>query len=113
MEIEKLKDMLLNAAGGQEGIRMCHEAADALERLQAENERLKKERDAAIRDISRILANIEEIRREHGVDDAYLDEELVDLCGFYCANNGYNCYKEGERCCCKNFKWNGEREDKP
>lgn len=41
MEIEKLKDMLRNAAGGPVGIQMCQEAADALERLQAENEKLK------------------------------------------------------------------------
>ena len=41
MEIEKLKDMLRNAAGGPVGIQMCQEAADALEQLQAENEKLK------------------------------------------------------------------------
>ena len=50
MEIEKLKDMLRNAAGGPVGIQMCQEAADALEQLQAENDRLKKERDAAVKD---------------------------------------------------------------
>lgn len=43
MEIEKLKDMLYNAAGGPVGIQMCQEAADALEQLQAENDRLKEE----------------------------------------------------------------------
>lgn len=43
MEIEKLKDMLRNAAGGSVGIQMCQEAADALEQLQAENDRLKEE----------------------------------------------------------------------
>lgn len=43
MEIEKLKDMLRNAAGGPVGIQMCQEAADALEQLQAENEKLKVE----------------------------------------------------------------------
>ena len=47
MEIEKLKDMLRNAAGGPVGIQMCQEAADALEQLQAENDRLRRERDAA------------------------------------------------------------------
>lgn len=41
MDIEKLKDMLRNAAGGPVGIQMCQEAADALEQLQAENEKLK------------------------------------------------------------------------
>lgn len=43
MEIEKLKDMLRDAAGGPVGIQMCQEAADALERLQAENDRLGAE----------------------------------------------------------------------
>ena len=51
MEIEKLKDMLRNAAGGPLGIQMCQEAADALEQLQAENDRLRRERDDAVKDI--------------------------------------------------------------
>lgn len=41
MDIEKLKDLLYNAAGGPVGIRMCHEAADAIEQLQTENDKLK------------------------------------------------------------------------
>ena len=41
MEIEKLKENLYNAAGGPVGIQMCHEAADAIEQLQAENDKLK------------------------------------------------------------------------
>lgn len=45
MEIEKLKDMLRNAAGGPAGIQMCQEAADALEQLQVELERVRVERD--------------------------------------------------------------------
>ena len=51
MEIEKLKDMLRNAAGGPVGIQMCQEAADALEQLQSENNRLRRERDDAIRQL--------------------------------------------------------------
>lgn len=43
LEIEKLKDMLRDAAGGPVGIQMCQEAADALEQLQAENDRLQAE----------------------------------------------------------------------
>lgn len=53
MEIEKLKDMLRNAAGGPVGIQMCHEAADSLEQLQAESDRLKREKDEAIRLLTR------------------------------------------------------------
>lgn len=47
VEIKNLKDMLRNAAGSPVGIQMCQEAADTLEQLQAENDRLKGERDAA------------------------------------------------------------------
>ena len=43
VEIKNLKDMLRNAAGGPMGIQMCQEAADALEQLQAENNRLGAE----------------------------------------------------------------------
>lgn len=56
LEIEKLKDMLRNAAGGPVGIQMCQEAADALEQLQAENDRLRRERDAAVSDLETIMA---------------------------------------------------------
>ena len=49
VEIKNLKDMLRNAAGGPVGIQMCQEAADALEQLQAENDRLKRERDAVLK----------------------------------------------------------------
>ena len=41
MDIEKLIEQLKSAAGGPEGIKMCHAAATALSTLQAENERLK------------------------------------------------------------------------
>ena len=77
MDIEKLKDMLRNAAGGPVGIQMCQEAADALEQLQAENDRLRRERDEAVKDLNAIIGDIEEIRRrkycrgrnEHGTVD--------------------------------------------
>ena len=51
VEIKNLKDMLRNAAGGPMGIQMCQEAADALEQLQAENDRLRRERGDAIRQL--------------------------------------------------------------
>ena len=51
MELEKLKDMLYNAAGGPVGIQMCHEAADAIEQLQKELDAIKRDRDAAIKDL--------------------------------------------------------------
>ena len=54
VEIKNLKDMLRNAAGGPMGIQMCQEAADALEQLQAENDRLRRERDAAVKEIPKV-----------------------------------------------------------
>ena len=102
MEIEKLKDMLRNAAGGPVGIQMCQEAADALEQLQAENDRLKDElekveaeRDAAVNDL-----NI--LRKRSGwkcyacfYDDHY-DRGVCAGCGY---NND------------NNWKWRGQKED--
>ena len=41
MDIEKLIEQLKSAAGGPEGIKMCHAAATALSTLQTENERLR------------------------------------------------------------------------
>lgn len=111
MEIEKLKDMLRNAAGGPVGIQMCQEAADALEQLQAENDRLKRERDAAVKDISDLIDEVEEIRRGYGIDDSDADKALADMCGNYCENEGDGCYIEGEKYHCENFKWRGPQKE--
>lgn len=55
MDIEKLIERLQNAAGGPEGIKMCHDAATTISALQAENaqlraelEQVKQESDAAV-----------------------------------------------------------------
>ena len=102
MEIEKLKDMLRNAASGPVGIQMCQEAADALEQLQAENDRLhdelekvEAERDAAVNDL-----NI--LRKRSGwkcyacfYDDHY-DRGVCAGCGY---NND------------NNWQWRGQKED--
>ena len=111
VEIEKLKDMLRNAAGGPVGIQMCQEAADALEQLQAENDRLKRERDAAVKDISDLIDEVEEIRRGYGIDDSDADKALADMCGNYCENEGDGCYIEGEKYHCENFKWRGPQKE--
>lgn len=111
LEIEKLKDMLRNAAGSPVGIRMCQEAADALEQLQTENDRLRKERDAAAEDLNAIIGDIEEIRQEYGVDNYDADSAFADLCENYCANKNHRCYVEAEKYRCNNFKWRGPKEE--
>lgn len=63
MNIEKLIESLQNAAGGPEGIKMCQAAATALSALQAENEKLR--------------AELEQVKRER---DA---AERVDQCGAF------------------------------
>ena len=94
------------------------DAADALSTLQAENEKLraeldsvKCERDAAIKDLFEIIGDIEEIRCGYGVDNADTDEAFAELCNGYCANAGNLCYEEGEHYRCKHFKWRGPKED--
>ena len=47
MDIEKLIEKLQNAAGGPEGIKMCHDAAIALSAQQAENEKMRAELEQA------------------------------------------------------------------
>ncbi len=88
MEIEKLKDMLRNAAGGPVGIQMCREAADALEQLQAENDRLKRERDAAVKDLNEFLS-------------------MDELCPIQCEW----CKWNGTYCDGKTPKWRGQKGD--
>ena len=76
------------------------DAADLLEKLNAE-------RDAAVKDISEIIGDIEEIRRGYGVDNADADNAFAYLCGNYCSNNSHRCYEESETYRCKHFKWRG------
>ena len=87
------------------------EAATALEQLQAENDRLRRERDAAVKDISDLIDEVEEIRRGYGIDDSDADKALADMCGNYCENEGNGCYIEGEKYHCENFKWRGPQKE--
>ena len=77
------------------------------EEVLADLARVTAERDAAVEDISAVLANAEEIRRGYGVDNADADAAFANLCGNYCAKCGNNCYKEAEDYRCKNFEWRG------
>lgn len=87
------------------------EAATALEQFQAENDRLRRDRDAAVKDISDLIDEVEEIRRGYGIDDSDADKALADMCGNYCENEGDGCYIEGEKYHCENFKWRGPQKE--
>ena len=87
------------------------QAVTMLEQLQAENDRLKRERDAAVKDISDLIDEVEEIRRGYGIDDSDADKALADMCGNYCENEGDGCYIEGEKYHCENFKWRGPQKE--
>lgn len=86
--------------------------------LRAENEKMrdeldsvKGERDAAIKDLSELIGDIEEIRCGYGVDNADTDEAFAELCNGYCANAGNLCYEDGEHYRCKHFKWRGPHKE--
>ena len=49
MDYDKLIERLKSAAGGPEGIKMCHDAALAIETLRADLARVTAERDAAVK----------------------------------------------------------------
>ena len=100
------------------GEERAKEAAELVHALYAERETLRAdlvrvtaERDAAVADIAAILAEVEEIRRGYGVDNADADNAFADLCGNYCAKCGNNCYGEAEDYRCKNYEWRGIKED--
>lgn len=66
MDIENLIDRMKKArADGSWNTLsdLSHKAATTLEQLQAENDRLRRERDAAVEDLNAIRGDIEEIRR--------------------------------------------------
>ena len=98
MEIEKLKDMLRNAAGGPVGIQMCQEAADALEQLQAENDKLKADRDTAITQLHGYCPACKNYTPNH-------NEGPCAVC-----EHEYFQYQNTEAR--DNWEWNGGKEDK-
>lgn len=122
MEIEKLIEQLQKSADFEDypvvasfaaiiEKKYLREAATALEQLQAENDRLRRERDSAVKDISDLIDEVEEIRRGYGIDDSDADKALADMCGNYCENEGDGCYIEGEKYHCENFKWRGPQKE--
>ena len=98
MDIEKLIEQLKSAAGGPEGIEMCQDAATALSTLKAENEKMraemeqvKAERDAAIKDIW---------------VPKWISCKNGENCSFVSAITGMpDCAG------CDNWEWRGRKED--
>ena len=80
MDIEKLIEQLKSAAGGPEGIKMCHAAATALSTLQIENQALRnaasgfKAENEKLREMYQkekavchaVQAELEQVKRERG-----------------------------------------------
>ena len=111
-ENEKLRNEVERQRRSADDRKHLYENAErAYMKVVAELEQVKRERDAAIADIAAILAEVEEIRRGYGVDNADADNAFADLCGNYCAKCGNNCYEEAEDYRCKNFMWRGIKED--
>ena len=137
MEIEKLKDMLRNAAGGPVGIQMCQEAADALEQLQAENAQLRaeleyeKEHAGAYyeecgqweAENAQLKAKLEAFRRERDSIEqdfrAFAKQWWEEDSGFPCCwckferQGGceWKVKHPGEICAGRAFEWRGQEED--
>lgn len=111
-----------------ENIRWCQVASEqdkTVERLQDENEKLRAEleqvkkcieivefqRDAAIKDLSELIGNIEETRCKYSIDNVNADNAFADLCGGYYANVDNFCYDKNEYYRCKRFKWRGPQKE--
>ena len=92
MDIEKLIERLKSAAGGPEGIKMCHDAALAIKALRAALARVTAERDAAIEDLEEIM-----FKGGHNIDTCH-----------FCTNG--QCYGRGGTQACEP-KWRGIKED--
>lgn len=72
MDIEKLIERLQNAAGGPEGIKMCQDAALAIETLRDDLARVTAERDGAVEAVK----NMAEYIVCAGRVDYYLCDEI-------------------------------------
>lgn len=138
MDIEKLIESLQNAAGGPEGIKMCHAAATALSTLQAENEKLwtglKSNVDLVFRQAKELdrrhlllqeqEAELEQVKRERdaavsdltfAVNQYRLETTGIDLCGL-CEYDLPPVGENGQTAECPGFyvddcfKWRGPEE---
>lgn len=92
MDYDKLIERLKSAAGGPEGIKMCHDAALAIKALRAELARVTAERDGAIEDLEEIM-----FKGGHNIDTCH-----------FCTNG--QCYGRGGTQACEP-KWRGIKEN--
>ena len=88
MDYDKLIERLKSAAGGPEGIKMCHDAAIAIETLRDDLARVTAERDAAVKDLNEFLS-------------------MDELCPIQCEW----CKWDGTYCDGKTPEWRGQKED--
>lgn len=86
--------------------------------LRSELEQVKKcieivefQRDAAIKDLSKLIGDIEETRCKYRIDNVDADNAFADLCGGYCANVDNFCYDKDEYYRCKRFEWRGPQKE--
>lgn len=92
MDYDKLIERLKSAAGGPEGIKMCHDAALAIKALRDDLARVTAERDGAVHDLEEIM-----FKGGHNIDTCH-----------FCTNG--QCYGRGGTQCCEP-KWRGIKED--
>ena len=88
MDYKELIKRLKNAAGGPEGIAMCHDAATAITELLERAEKAEIELDAAVNDLNEILS-------------------LDEMCPLQCKWCAWNDDCGGT----KPPKWSGVKED--
>lgn len=89
-----------------------------LREQEAELEQVKKcieivefQRDAAIKDLSELIGDIEETRCKYSIDNVNADNAFADLCNGYCANVDNFCYDKNEYYRCKRFEWRGPQKE--
>lgn len=101
MNIEKLIESLQNAAGGPEGIEMCHAAATTLSTLQAENEKLWTGLKS---NVDLVFRQAKELDRRH----LLLQEQEAEL---EQVKRERDAAVEDLHKLCPAWKWDGQKED--
>ena len=127
MDIEKLIEKLQNAAGGPEGIKMCHDAATTISALQAENETLRAELKSKV---DLVFQQAKELDRRHLLlqeQEAELEQvkrekdAAVECCRGYCESCAFerDCAKHDMNDAaptrwyygdCEDWEWRGPEE---